>query len=80
MIMVPFLLAVNWILIPYNIFSEGHGFMGKITHFINNYVFLPKDASRLGGGLAISSARVAIIQRLVSMMKKQATTRPNFIL
>ena len=51
MIMVPFLLAVNWILIPYNIFSEGHGFMGKITHFINNYIFLPKDAARLGGGI-----------------------------
>lgn len=49
MIMVPFLLAVNWILIPYNIFSEGHGFTGKITHFIDNYIFLPKDAARLGG-------------------------------
>jgi Cytochrome b subunit of formate dehydrogenase len=40
MIMVPFLLAVNWILIPYNIFSEGHGFTGKITHFHRHlYVF-----------------------------------------
>lgn len=49
MIMVPFLLAVNWILIPYNIFSEGHGLMGKISHFVDNYIFGPKDAKRLGG-------------------------------
>jgi cytochrome b subunit of formate dehydrogenase len=49
MIAVPFLLAVNWILIPYNIFSEGHGLMGKISHFINTYIFLPKDAKRLAG-------------------------------
>lgn len=47
MIMVPFLLAVNWILIPYNIFSEGHGFMGKISHFTDHYIFGPKDAVRL---------------------------------
>lgn len=47
MIMVPFLLAVNWILIPYNIFSEGHGFMGKVSHFKDHYVFGPKDAVRL---------------------------------
>lgn len=49
MIMVPFLLAVNWILIPYNIFSEGHGFMGKISHFKDHYIFGPKDAARMGG-------------------------------
>jgi F420-nonreducing hydrogenase I cytochrome b subunit len=49
MIMVPFLLAVNWILIPYNIFSEGHGVFGKISHFTDHYVFGPKDATRLGG-------------------------------
>jgi len=49
MIMVPFLLAVNWILIPYNIFSEGHGFLGKISHFTDHYIFGPKDATRLGG-------------------------------
>lgn len=49
MIMVPFLLAVNWILIPYNIFSEGHGLMGKISHFVDNYIFGPGDAKRLGG-------------------------------
>lgn len=49
MIMVPFLLAVNWILIPYNIFSEGHGVLGKISHFTDHYVFGPKDATRLGG-------------------------------
>jgi cytochrome b subunit of formate dehydrogenase len=49
MIMVPFLLAVNWILIPYNIFSEGHGVYGKIMHFADNYIFGPKDAARLGG-------------------------------
>ena len=49
MIMVPFLLAVNWILIPYNIFSEGHGFLGKISHFKDHYIFGPKDATRLGG-------------------------------
>jgi cytochrome b subunit of formate dehydrogenase len=48
MIAVPFLLAVNWILIPYNIFSEGHGFMGKISHFTDHYIFGPKDATRLG--------------------------------
>ncbi len=51
MIMVPFLLAVNWILIPYNIFSEGHGLMGKISHFIDTYIFLPKDAVRLAKGI-----------------------------
>lgn len=49
MIMVPFLLAVNWILIPYNIFSEGHGFLGKISHFTDHYIFGPKDATRMGG-------------------------------
>lgn len=49
MIAVPFLLAVNWILIPYNIFSEGHGFMGKISHFTDHYVFGPKDATRMSG-------------------------------
>ncbi len=49
MIMVPFLLAVNWILIPYNIFSEGHGVLGKISHFTDHYIFGPKDAARLGG-------------------------------
>ncbi len=49
MIMVPFLLAVNWILIPYNIFSEGHGVLGKISHFTDHYIFGPKDATRLGG-------------------------------
>jgi cytochrome b subunit of formate dehydrogenase len=48
MIAVPFLLAVNWILIPVNIFSEGHGFMGKISHFTDHYIFGPKDATRLG--------------------------------
>jgi cytochrome b subunit of formate dehydrogenase len=52
MIAVPFLLAVNWILIPYNIFSEGHGFMGKVSHFTDHYVFGPKDATRLGGIIA----------------------------
>ena len=49
MIAVPFLLAVNWILIPYNIFSEGHGLLGKISHFTDHYIFGPKDAVRLGG-------------------------------
>lgn len=49
MIMVPFLLAVNWILIPYNIFSEGRGVFGKISHFTDHYIFGPKDAVRLGG-------------------------------
>lgn len=47
MIAVPFLLAVNWILIPYNIFSEGHGLMGKISHFTDHYIFGPKDAVRM---------------------------------
>ncbi|KKG76649.1 cytochrome B [Methanosarcina mazei] len=49
MIAVPFLLAVNWILIPYNIFSEGHGLMGKISHFVDHYIFGPKDLARLVG-------------------------------
>lgn len=49
MIAVPFLLAVNWILIPYNIFSEGHGVYGKIMHFVDHYIFGPKDLARLGG-------------------------------
>jgi cytochrome b subunit of formate dehydrogenase len=47
MLMVPILLVVNWIIIPYNIFSEGHGFMGKISHVTDHYVFGPKDAIRL---------------------------------
>jgi hypothetical protein len=38
---------VNWILIPYNIFSEGHGVLGKISHFTDHYIFGPKDATRL---------------------------------
>lgn len=49
MIAVPFLLAMNWILIPYNVLSGGHGFMGKISHFTDHYIFGPKDAARLGG-------------------------------
>jgi cytochrome b subunit of formate dehydrogenase len=49
MIAVPFLLAVNWILIPYNIFSEGHGVYGKIMHFVDHYIFGPKDLARLVG-------------------------------
>ena len=60
MIAVPFLLAVNWILIPYNIFSEGHGFMGKISHFTDHYIFGPKDATRLGGIIGISSGKARI--------------------
>ena len=48
MIAVPALLAVNWILIPYNIFSatEG-GVQEKIAHFMDHYVFGPEDAKRL---------------------------------
>lgn len=49
MIAVPFLLAMNWILIPYNVLSEGKGLMGKLSHFMNHYIFGPEDAARLGG-------------------------------
>lgn len=48
MIAVPFLLAMNWILIPYNVLSEGKGLMGKLSHFMNHYIFGPEDAARLG--------------------------------
>lgn len=48
MIMVPVLLAVNWILIPYNIFSAGGGgVQAKMEHFMDTYIFGPEDAARL---------------------------------
>lgn len=49
MVVVPIFLVLNWILVPYNIFAAGSGFMGKIEHFIDNYVFGPADAKRLMG-------------------------------
>lgn len=48
MIAVPALLAVNWILIPYNIFSASEGgVQEKLAHFMDHYVFGPEDAKRL---------------------------------
>jgi len=50
MIMVPVLLAVNWILIPYNIFSASEGgVQAKMEHFMDTYIFGPDDAMRLKG-------------------------------
>ncbi|MDD4332137.1 MAG: cytochrome B [Methanosarcinaceae archaeon] len=47
MIMVPILLAVNWIIIPYNIFSSSKGGVrNKIEHFMDHYIFGPEDAKR----------------------------------
>lgn len=47
MLMVPFLLAVNWILIPYNIFSASEGgIVKKLEHFMDHYIFGLEDANR----------------------------------
>jgi F420-nonreducing hydrogenase I cytochrome b subunit len=50
MIAAPFFLAVNWILIPYNVFSCGGEVCEikvRINHFIESYIFGPEDAKRL---------------------------------
>jgi len=50
MFAVPFLLVVNWFLIPVAIVlgAEG-GIKDKVMHFVDHYVFGPKDAARLAG-------------------------------
>jgi cytochrome b subunit of formate dehydrogenase len=50
MFAVPFLLVVNWFLIPVSIVlaAEG-GIQAKFMHFWDHYIFGPKDASRLAG-------------------------------
>jgi F420-nonreducing hydrogenase I cytochrome b subunit len=48
MIMVPALLAANWILIPYNIFSaSAGGVQEKLAHFMDRYISGPDDAKRM---------------------------------
>ena len=50
MFAVPFLLVVNWFLIPVAIvLATGGGITEKFSHFLNHYVFGPKDASRMAG-------------------------------
>ncbi|MDD3042859.1 MAG: cytochrome B [Methanosarcinaceae archaeon] len=47
MLMVPILLAINWILIPYNIFSASEGgIQKKLEHFMDHYIYGPEDAER----------------------------------
>jgi methanophenazine hydrogenase, cytochrome b subunit len=50
MFAVPFLLVVNWFLIPVSIAlaTEG-GIMDKFMHFVDHYVFGPRDAARMAG-------------------------------
>lgn len=50
MFAVPFLLVVNWFLIPVAIVlgAEG-GIKDKISHMLDHYVFGPKDAARMAG-------------------------------
>jgi len=50
MIAVPFLLVVNWFLIPVSIVlaTEG-GILAKFMHFWDHYIFGPKDAVRMAG-------------------------------
>ncbi|MCQ1535002.1 cytochrome b [Methanosarcina sp. KYL-1] len=50
MIAVPFFLAANWILVPYNVFSCGEeacDIKFRLRHFIDSYIFGPEDAKRL---------------------------------
>ncbi len=50
MFAVPFLLVVNWFLIPVSIFlATGGGIKEKFSHFLDHYVFGPRDASRMAG-------------------------------
>ncbi len=50
MFAVPFLLVVNWFLIPVAIVlgTEG-GIKDKVMHFVDHYIFGPKDAARMAG-------------------------------
>lgn len=50
MFAVPFLLVVNWFLIPVSIVlaTEG-GILAKFMHFWDHYIFGPKDAVRMAG-------------------------------
>jgi F420-nonreducing hydrogenase I cytochrome b subunit len=50
MFAVPFLLVVNWFLIPVSIAlaTEG-GIQAKFMHFWDHYIFGPKDAGRMAG-------------------------------
>ena len=50
MFAVPFLLVVNWFLIPVSIvLATGGGIKEKFSHFLDHYVFGPRDASRMAG-------------------------------
>jgi cytochrome b subunit of formate dehydrogenase len=50
MFAVPFLLVVNWFLIPVSIaLATGGGIKEKFSHFLDHYVFGPRDASRMVG-------------------------------
>jgi methanophenazine hydrogenase, cytochrome b subunit len=50
MFAVPFLLIVNWFLIPVTIvLATGGGIKDRLMHFVDHYIFGPKDAARLGG-------------------------------
>lgn len=52
MFAVPFLLVVNWLLIPVTLAlgTEG-GIKDRIMHFVDHYVFSPRDAVRFTGML-----------------------------
>jgi cytochrome b subunit of formate dehydrogenase len=48
MFAVPFLLVVNWFLIPVAIIlATNGGIIPRIMHFVDHYIFGPKDAARL---------------------------------
>jgi cytochrome b subunit of formate dehydrogenase len=50
MFAVPFLLVVNWFIIPVSIMlATGGGVKDKFMHFLDHYVFGPKDAARMAG-------------------------------
>ena len=50
MFAVPFLLVVNWFLIPVSIvLATSGGIVPRLMHFIDHYIFGPKDAMRLAG-------------------------------
>jgi|ERR1035437_6806238 F420-nonreducing hydrogenase I cytochrome b subunit len=50
MFAVPLLLVVNWFLIPVSIvLATGGGIKEKFSHFLDHYVFGPRDASRMAG-------------------------------
>ena len=49
MIAVPFFLAANWVLVPYNVFSGGgdRSLGGMVSHFFESYIFNREDAVRV---------------------------------